>query len=363
MREQIYEVFRKWLYMDDEEGIDCILANAIAALLPGDPLWMFVVAPPGATKTEICRAFTGSHVYAVDTLTPQSLLSGFRGKEGQSVDILPDLDGKLLVIKDFTSMLQKPERIRDEVFGRLRAAYDGTLVGAFGSGVKRQARQATFGILAAVTPIIDNYTTVHALLGERFVRVRTHYDRRKSSRSALKHLGKEVEMRREIAEILRIALDFYKMKANAVPRLRADTIERIIALADATAIMRTGVMHDYQNRIIAKPEAEVGTRLSKQFSRLAQALYIMGAYKYSHLIRVAKDTIPKTRLEMALYLKRNGGSFTSDIMKGLKLPRHVVANTGYDLDALEVLSVQEDKQGNYFYLSEDFKQTLEEAGL
>ena len=135
MREQIFEILHKWLYIGDEMGIDCILATAISSLMPGDPLWLFVVAPPGGTKTELIRGFKGPHVYSVDTLTPQALLSGLKGKAGEKLDILDDLDGKLLIIKDFTAILTKPQRVRDELFGRLRAVYDGNLEAAFGSGV------------------------------------------------------------------------------------------------------------------------------------------------------------------------------------------------------------------------------------
>jgi len=42
------DVLKKWLWLEDEEGIDIIIATAIAAMMPGDPLWLFVVDPPGS---------------------------------------------------------------------------------------------------------------------------------------------------------------------------------------------------------------------------------------------------------------------------------------------------------------------------
>lgn len=364
MREQIFDIFHKWLKLDDEIGIDCILATAIASLLPGDPIWMFVVAPPGGTKTEICRAFKGEHIYAVDTLTPQALLSGFRAKKGENVDILEELDGKLLVIKDFTSMLQKPQVVRDEVFGRLRAAYDGSLVGAYGSGVLRQIRVSTFGILAAVTPVIDNYTTVHSLLGERFIRVRNRNDRKESSRTALKQLGLEVKMRTEIAEILRIGLDYYALKSNnGLAVLKPDTAEKIINLADFIAILRTGVPRNFKNEIVNKPEPELGTRLSKQLTRLGQALSVMDCYTYEHLSRVAMDTVPKTRLDIVMALYENGVMTTGDLMNRLKLPKHVAINTGDDLETLEVVSKDFINNTNNYSLTKSFERTMKDAGL
>jgi len=363
VREQIFDVLHKWLYFSDEQGVDCILATAISALMPGDPLWMFVVAPPGGTKTELCRGFNGPHVYSLDTLTPQALLSGFKSKAGEQVDILSDLDGKLLVIKDFTSMLTKPQRVRDETFGRLRAAYDGSLEGAFGSGVKKQSRYATFGILAAVTPIIDNFTAVHSLLGERFIRIRTQYDRMLATRGALKHLNKELQMRMEIGEILRIALDFYKFKTKEIPVLKSETINKLIALANFTALARTGVPRNFRNEITTKPEPEVGTRLALQFSRLAQSLYVLGTYTYEHIMRIARDTIPKTKLDIIMVIRENGSLSTGQLMSKLRLPRHVALNTSADLEALEILKEHTESNTNVYSLTKKLEETMKEAGL
>jgi len=364
MRDQIFEIFHKWLRLEDEIGIDCILANAISALLPGDPLWMFVVAPPGGTKTEICQAFSGPHVYSIDFLTPQALLSGFRGKKGQKVDILEDLQGKLLVIKDFTTMLQKPQATRDEVFGRLRAAYDGSLSGAYGSGVRTQRRVSTFGILAAVTPAIDNYTTVHALLGERFIRIRNLNNRKESARKAIKQLGREQEMRQELREIIRIALDYYDLKASGnLPTVKPETISKIVNLADFMSVMRTGVPRNYKNEITSKPEPEEPTRLSKQLTRLAQALFVLDCYDYNHLLRVANDTVPKTRKDIVETIYKNEGIDTGELMGELKLPRHVAINVTDDLQALEIINKDYENNTYKHYLSPEFRKTMKEAGL
>lgn len=364
MREQIFDRLHKWLYIDDEQGIDCILATAISAMMPGDPLWMFVVAPPGGTKTELIRGFKGDYVYTVDVITPQALLSGFRGKEGKNVDILEDLDKKLLVIKDFTSMLSKPQRIRDETFGRLRAAYDGSLEGAFGSGVKKVSRTATFGILAAVTPIIDHYTTVHTLLGERFIRVRTAYDRIKSTRGALKHLNKELEMRLEISNSLQAMMTFYATEAKEPAPLKPETVELITALANFTSIIRTGVPRNFRNEILTKPEPEVGTRLALQLSRLAQSLNILGAYSYNHLRRVARDSIPKTKLDIMMSLREKGLLTTGQLMARLRLPRHVALSTCADLEALDAIEDVSGERGkNEYRLTEQMVTTMDNAKL
>lgn len=378
MRDTIIDVLKSWLYIEDEQGIDCILAVVIASMYSGDPLWMFIVDPPGAMKTEICRSFSQSkHIYPIDTLTPESLISGFKSRKGVRVDILEDIDGKLLVIKDFTAILQRPSAVREELFGRLRAVYDGELSMAYGSGVKKQTRIATFGILAAVTPMIDQYTTVHSLLGERFIRIRTHYNREQATRTALKQVGKEKEMRAEINEVVRVALDYYHLTHKDPAPLLYSTENKIVALADITSILRTPIMRNYRNEIVQMPEPEVGTRLAKQFARLGQCLHILDCYTYQHLTRVAKDTIPRVRLNMIKLFYNEGELRTRQLMDTLNFPRHVVLHTAEDLWTLKAInrrlesvssedvtdSTADGKKTYCYGLVKSFRDKLEVAGL
>ena len=351
MIDDVLTVLQKWLWIEDRAGLECILAVAVASQLPGDPLWAFVVDPPGALKTEICRSLKASWVYNLDTLTPESLVSGFRSKKGRTVDILADLNGKLLVIKDFTTILQKQAERRDELFGRLRAAYDGELVIAYGSGAGRVARQATFGIIAAVTPMIDEYMTIHALLGERFISIRTGYNRRAAIDAALAHQGREVYMRQEIAEVVGAALEYWGVKAKHVQQNPA-ALERIAVLADMTAILRTPVPRNYRNEVTHIPEAEVGTRLAKQFQKLAVALQILGCYTWRHIQRVSFNTIPLRRWRVVKALA-SGQRTTKDLMVALQYPRHTVLSTTEDLWLLGVVERTEG-DGFLYQLTPDF---------
>lgn len=362
MRDEVLDTFKKWLHVEDEDGIDLIFATAIASMIPGDPIWLFVVDPPGATKTEICRAFTGPHVYSVDWITPQSLISGFRSKKGVSIDILPDLDGKLLVIKDFTTILQKPDKTKDDLFSTLRAAYDGELAVAFGSGVKRKAVQSRFGILAAVTQEIDHYYKVHTLLGERFLKLRPLYDRKQAVKSAIKHSGQEIDMREEISEVIKIALDFYKLKAKNPRQPSDDTAKKVEALADLTAILRTGIPRGHGHQVRHEPEAEVGTRLGKQFIRVAQSLLTYGAYSYSKIVRLAEDTVPKPRMKMIRALQ-HGALNTTDLVAATKMPKFVIHDTGEELHLLGVIERSLDSDTYVHELIPEFKQDMEIAHL
>jgi len=54
-REEYHKALSRWLHIEDFQGIDIIMATAISICLPGDPVWLFNIAPAGSAKTEILR--------------------------------------------------------------------------------------------------------------------------------------------------------------------------------------------------------------------------------------------------------------------------------------------------------------------
>ncbi len=61
----------------DLEAVRVLFAAVAAHRLPGQPVWLMLVAPPGSCKTELLEALGGlPTVHLVDRLTPNSFLSG-----------------------------------------------------------------------------------------------------------------------------------------------------------------------------------------------------------------------------------------------------------------------------------------------
>lgn len=363
MLEDIFDVMDRWLYIEDREQVEVIMAVALASQFPGDPVWMFAVGPSGSAKTEILRSLsTSERIYTVDTVTPRSFISGFAGKASGTVDLLPKLDGKLLVIKDFSQLLETgTQKQKETVFSVLRSAYDGYYEAVYGSGVGKKSYYSTFGIIAGVTEVIDYFSKVHAMLGERFIKVRTRYDRLKSLRAAFKHSGREKQMREEIANVVRISLDFYS-NLSAEPRLTDATANKLLYLADCVSILRTPVPRDYKHEVSYLLSSEVATRLGKQFLRLAQCLHRMGCWNYNHLVRVAQDSVFPERLKIVQFLK--GGEATlSEIAQGTRLPRHLVKISAEDLYLLKACDRRLNNDTYYYSLDSSFYDSMSEAKL
>ncbi len=68
---------RKWLHIDDGEILDIVLACMIAEKVGGDPLWLFLIAPPGGSKTELLRSFSNpDYFHHLSDMTSKTLITG-----------------------------------------------------------------------------------------------------------------------------------------------------------------------------------------------------------------------------------------------------------------------------------------------
>lgn len=302
--QEVEDAFNKWLYLEDISIVKVVLATILANRLSSDPVWLFLVGSPGCSKTEILRSLKTDEFYTVSSLTQHSLISGFtiKGKKGANCDpsLLQYLDKKVLVIKDFTNVLQGDRHARDEIFGTLRDAYDGYCEKIFGSEAQKRSYTAKFGLLAGVTPEIDRYYSVSQSLGERFLKYRVkNEDKSTIIKRASQIRGEEKVMREELSSVVSGFLGSVETKNLEIP---LEIEEKFIQLAHLISWLRSAVSRDGYNRNVEfLPELEVGTRIVKQFENLAVGLALVngkemvGEDEYKFITKIAKDTLPSKR--------------------------------------------------------------------
>jgi hypothetical protein len=301
-------------------------------------------------------------------MTPQTLISGLKG-HGYDIDLLPKLDGKLLIIKDFTSILSKKPEDQAAIFADLREAYDGYLEKSFGSGVGIKGYKASFGLIAGVTPAIDMYRTVHALLGERFLRVNVVGDEQGAVARSSELEGQEKAMREDMGH----AVGGYLSRAGEWiddDILFEDRfLQQLRALARITAALRSPVARDRYHHILYPPQREFGTRLVKQLQKLAKALanwrerMIVSAEDYATVRRVALDCIPSGRSAvLATLLNSDGWLTTKQVGQQSNQPTETA---GENLDDLWMLHViQRDGDSAYSWaVTDETRQLLERAAV
>ena len=376
LRSVIHKAYDKWLYLYDTEVLDVMYGTIIANRLEGDPIWLFMVAPPGGTKTELINSVSyAPNIITTSSLTPRSLVSGANIAGGGDPSLIPKLNNRTLLVKDFTTILNMNQLLRDEIFGILRDAYDGKTEKDFGNGVRRSYK-SKFGLISGVTPAIDVYTEGNSSLGERFLR----YDipipkaaklRAKFLEKAELNAGKENAMREELSELGTAVLSY---DFKDVPEVPKEIKVKLISLAQFVSLMRgTVVRNKYSGEATHQAFSELGTRLVKQFTKF---MFGVGMYRNIRLIsdaeyrivcRMGMSTIPK---KMELVVKAmfdedpEDDYSTKEVAELVNLPPATVGRT---LDDLMMLGLMDKDAGNglksTWKLSEDATYLIEESEI
>lgn len=302
--QQVKDAASAFLRLDDDILIEVVLATYAANRLQADPLWVFVVSPPSTGKTEVLMAFD-SHPGAkvLSSLTANSLISGKTGPSAKDMSRLPQLSGKLVIFKDFTSVLTQRREARNEVFGQLRETFDGRLSKSFGNEAGFREWTGKVGVLAAVTPEIDKHRVVTQLLGERFLYFRPKTDNAEEIAASAVENAVGIESRRR--EFRRLFCEFlarFDGMANTEPTIETAMADRLAKLALVCAVGRSNVLRARDSQaVLAAPEPEGPARLAKQLKLLALGLAMVRGRAsvdegvYAVVQKVARDGIPYVR--------------------------------------------------------------------
>lgn len=342
--------FQRWLKVDPEFelGLRVSLAAALSERLPGDPLWMYLIAPPGGGKTAILAAMArASNVLLRSTVTPQSLVSGFAGSADPS--LLAQAHEKVVIFKDGTEILALPQTQQEEVFSILRGAYDGHVLRTFGNNVRREYSPLHFTLLVGVTPVIN--TVSRATLGDRFLKL----ELRNGPETTAERIAaaiRSVDAASEAEEAMQtIVQDFLERSEPAPPKVPSWVGERLVWTCMVAAGLRAGVQRNvYTDELLVRPQAEVGTRLAKQLLKLMRGLAMLDGRKeiseadYQVATRVALDTGAPFHAEIVrvlLSLPPGGGLLRGEIAERVAVSSETVRRRLEDLRLLGIVDYVE----------------------
>ena len=304
--QDVKKVVQKHLLLDDYTIVDIILAVVIANFFKTDPLWMLIIGASSTAKTELLAALDGlPMIFFLSDLTTNTLVSGKKG-----ASLLPRLNKKIVVMKDFTTVLSKRPDDLKIIMGQLREVYDGKFTKSYGTGDTINWK-GHVGFIGACTPVYDRKHGVISQMGERFLLYRnTNKDDIKSGIQALGGFGGELKMRAELKKAFTKFLTQFKKVNLTVPKLLEDMKYQIVSLATLCGHGRCAVHRDRYARdeITYLPEPEGSPRLTKQLFHLAIALMAINEVDeitdgiYSIMLRVGTDLIPRLRFNIIKHL-------------------------------------------------------------
>ncbi len=162
----------KKLLPNSQTGLKLVLAVAASSSFSNSlMLWLLLVGVPSSGKTDIVRLIKDADsTYYLDNLTQNAFISGERAnKDNKVYDLLPLLDKKCLVIKDWTSIFSLDEKMTKKLLGDLVGIYDKEFT-KFSSRRGNIGYVSAFSQLGCITPAtLNRHTNYMNMVGPRFL--------------------------------------------------------------------------------------------------------------------------------------------------------------------------------------------------
>lgn len=155
-----------------QTGLKIALAVATSCSYPNPlMLWLLFVGVPSSGKTDLVRLIKDAEfTYYLDNLTQNAFISGERStKSNKTYDLLPFIDKKCLIIKDWTSIFSLDEKMTKKLLGDLVGIYDKEFT-KFSSRRGNISYQSAFSQLGCITPAtLNRHTNYMNMVGPRFL--------------------------------------------------------------------------------------------------------------------------------------------------------------------------------------------------
>jgi len=320
--QRLKDEYQEHMYFapDEDNVIDLVLGVIAGNHFDSDPVWIHLISPPSGGKTELLRALHEcDESYFLSDVSSKAFISGYkddkhsRKKKSKEEDsepteeveedysLLPKLDGKTVVMKDFSLIHSKPSEQRAELFGVLRDAYDGFSSRAIGN-MHTKEFHSRFNLLTGMTPDIEKYWSLNTL-GERFLMYRIQIkDRRAHALKSLDNSDSSKQFRETLQYKVKTFIDL--VPKDVVPQLPSALKERTLDLADLLSTCRSFVARYRNDETIYPPDAELAPRVAKQLMRVGQSVALVRGRRtitgseFKLMKRVALDSLPSNRLKM-----------------------------------------------------------------
>lgn len=336
--EDIHQSFDKWMELKDKKRIDCMLAVALSSQNKHlSPLWLIFIGASGDGKTEQIRALRDpketqkekeGNTKKISEITANTLVSG----DPEAKDLAPVLEDKLLLIYDFSILLNLPSEQQRKVWAQLRELYDGEIGKQAGSGVDSDySLDNPPSLIACSTPDIDQKILQHQKLGTRELSYRigekSTEEVDKVMDQVLANNDKKDRMRQELNNTVR---EFLENRDVETRELEESAAEKLKLQARRLAIMRAqGDFDSYSGKLTNEVTPEVPSRLLDQLKTLYLSLISLSDnYSQERALRVIDRVVgssgePK-REKVFRLLREKGESTSYGIAKEMRISRKMI---------------------------------------
>ncbi|MDO8658153.1 MAG: hypothetical protein Q7K55_05405 [Candidatus Levybacteria bacterium] len=348
-------------------GLKIVLAVSVSCHFSNPlMLWMLLVGVPSSGKTDLVRLMKDAEsTYYLDNLTQNAFISGERATKSQKVyDLLPLINKKCLVIKDWTSIFSLDEKMTKKLLGELVGIYDKEFT-KFSSRRGNISYQSAFSQLGCITPAtLNKHTQYMNMVGPRFLcysmPTSTSEDAEKSYESIFTNTNRsliEKEARLYVSSYLnqliqkQFKIEPLSKPAQAYLRTTAELMSNcrgIVLLQSATFKNDGGEEVKYYE--VSDVQIEEPWRAVQQIILLVQYLaFVVGKdevtiEELSIIKEVVISSMPADRSQALRTIKDQGGTITAKQLsdtsdRSIKTSRRL-------LDELTALKVLEKIKGS-----------------
>lgn len=365
-------------------GLKIILAVSVSCHFSNPlMLWMLLVGVPSSGKTDLVRLIKDAeNTYYLDNLTQNAFISGERVTKSQKVyDLLPLIDKKCLIIKDWTSIFSLDEKMTKKLLGELVGIYDKEFT-KFSSRRGNISYKSAFSQLGCITPAtLNRHTQYMNMVGARFLcysmPISTRKDADKSYETIFTNTDRsliEKEARLYVSSYLnQLTQSQFTIQQLSKPiQTYLRTTAELMSNCRGIVLLQSAIFKNEEGEEIKYYEVsdvqiEEPWRAVQQIILLAQYLaFVVGKSEItieelSIIKEVVISSMPADRSQALRTIKEQGGTITAKQLsdssdRSIKTSRRL-------LDELAALKVLEKIKGsgtiaNDYAISEQFKNIL-----
>lgn len=376
----VYKEWREWLEIDNTDCIDVLYGTVIANRFSNDPVWLFFVGPSGSMKSDLVMALDDwDETFAISSLTPNTLISG-QATQNRDPSLVPRLDGKMLTIKDFTTILQMAVMARDAIISQLRDAFDGKCAKPFGTGAFRHYI-SKFGLISGVTQVIEQFLEGGSAMGERFLTYLLKSDYTYDELFGIMERvidntlnSRKTEMREALKALSREVLNHDFGTQVAIEGIYR---EKMMALSWYVSRMRGSVTRDKfkKSEITHRAYIELPTRIISQMVSLSQGITLFRRKtkfkgpEFKTMKHIANGSVPyhESKIIRSIWEEDPQDKYsTDDFVDLLRLPWEVAHRYAENLAQLGMLRKKTTARHRIdarYYLSKDAIRSISTSGI
>ncbi len=324
-------------------------------------LWLLLVGVPSSGKTDVVRLIKDApSAFYLDNLTQNAFISSERPTAKQKVyDLLPLLDKKCLIIKDWTAIFSLDEKMTKKLLGDLVGIYDKEFA-KFSSRRGNITYSSAFSQLGCITPAtLNKHTQYMNMVGPRFlcytipnIDLEMETDIFAKIFSGVSRSKQEDELRLKVSTYLeQLKQETFEIKPFSDPvKAFLQKAAKLIACCRGVVVIQSQKMiNDEGNSItyyeIQDIQIEQPWRSVQQISSLAKYLTFIARKKEVGFaeLEIIKDVVlssmPANRAEALKSIIKSNGEVTAKVLsdgidKSVKTSRRLLD----ELAALKVLN-------------------------